>query len=233
MQFEKLQQDNVSLSFTTFPGPRESETQDLLLSTSPIGGQKPSICEFIHNEQQVLQCEINPSSVPEITASWLNRAYEIVIAKFNKSILNTLHEHEDHYMNTESIIARYGIQVLRVGSLLDQPQVHIENEALSYLIQTPWRNAHELDYQIARMVFYANGDVLRENYVQRMVYEFGTSTRGISNAHVVKHLIQSFTYDVINRFDFKTASGLFDVQLPPTSIPVPTRFVSDQGKKAA
>lgn len=217
LDFDTFKKNGVSLSLISFAGTHESNRQDLLLLQSAGNSSKSGI-QVIHDEFSLLEVEFNTGLRPLITKDWLLDSFGVAIKKLNEVILGTLLNHQEKYVSTESIIARYGTQVLRVGALLGNPQIHIENAALSYLLETPWRNEHELDFVISMMVFRMEGDVLRKPFVQNMVYDFGTSIRGVSNSNAVRSMIESFSLDVISSTDFRTASRLFGIQLESFSL---------------
>ena len=229
--FEEFQKQQVTLTFTSFAGTRESDCQDLLMQVK--SGENDSTVVIQQSPSDVLVGELTESVRDFVSPSSIWSWHSGAVDQLNQLILNDLHEHDEKYLSTEGIIARYGTEVLRVCSVLGCPHVHIENEALAYLIETPWRNENELDFLIAWMIFSLDGDVMRKNYVQKTVYEFGTSARGVSNSSAVKQLIQLFSGQVISQLNFQTALRLFKAQLAPMSFAVPVEKSTNKRRRAA
>lgn len=232
LDFDAWNNQNVHLSLTAFAGSSQAKEQDLLLLLKQDELPTDTYCILGQNEDSVLECSLGSVALGQLTPQSIYDIYSVAIQQANDRIINKLKVHDEKYLSAESIIAKYGIQVLRAGTLLNNSQIHIENEALAYLIETPWRNGAELEYVIAKMVFYLDGDILRKPYVQNYVYEFGTSLRGVSNSAVAQTLIQQFTNDVIGKFDFKVATELFAIHLESFNISMAKDLVVDE-KRAA
>ncbi|MEC9092958.1 MAG: hypothetical protein VX438_09655 [Planctomycetota bacterium] len=212
VDFDRWKKAGIELCLIGLPGTIDANQQDLLVQQE--SGVQPSDSIMItQNQHSVLDCDVTPSQLSWINPDVTYTCFQECVDSLNQKLLEHLKRQEDKYVGTDAVIATYGAEVIRAGSLLCKPQIHIENEALGYLVEVPWRNCQELEYVISRMVFYLEGDVLRKPYVQEFVYELGTSIRGISNSSVADSIIQSFTYDVLNRFDFQTTSQLLKVQL--------------------
>ena len=204
--------EGIELCLTAFPGTREANRQDLLFHVDPSRGEKTSV-DFVQNDFDVLEGTLGAGGLSGWSTQEVLDCFDTTINHLNEAILSQLKNHGQRYVGTETIIARYGTEVMRVGQLMGNSQIHIENEALAYLIEVPWRNCHELEYVIAQMVFYLDGEILKKNYVQEIVYLLGTSIRGISNSSADRTMVRSFTLDVLSRFSFQTASQLFKIQL--------------------
>lgn len=213
LNFERFQQSHIDLTLLGWPGTREANRQDILLSQSDERTAPGLAGSMNHNEFSVLEWQLPVRYLAQPNPRLPLAVFEKAVTRLDETVLDRLKNHAAQYVGIESIIARYGNEVIRSGELLGKPQIHIENEALSYLLETPWRNVNELDYVIGRMVYYLEGDVLRKPYVQDSVYEFGTAVRGVSNSSRLRTLMEQYTWDVISGFDFQTASRLFQVQL--------------------
>lgn len=237
LDFETWKAAGVELTLTAFPGTTEANRQDLLLRLDEENTTPKGAIQFLQNEFAGLECQVAKSDVSQLGCKAIQNCLSQSLEIVNDQTLSYLKQHEDKYVGTDTIIAKYATEALRVGSILDQRQVHIENDALAYLIEAPWRNCNEIEYVVCRMFFYLDGDILRKSYVQEFVYELGTSIRGISNSSVAKSIVRSFSYDILNRFSMQKLFQLLKISLEPYSLKVShvrdTRRRSGQRKDAA
>jgi len=238
IDFESWKSEGVELELVAFVGNSGANRQDYLLIADETNAKPSHIKQQAVNEFLVPELLVNQSDLNWLVPSALTQSYENAINAVSAEVHEDLKQHGENYVGAEKVIAKYGTEIIRVAGLLGKPQLHIENEALQYLINSPWRNARELEFAIARMAFYASDDVLREAYVIDKVYDFSTSIRGVFNAKESKPLVNQFVWDVVNSKCIKTTLELLRTQVEGIRIPCKSKRIgkpaaSDSHRKAA
>lgn len=213
IDFEDWRKEGVELGLVAFVGNSGSNRQDLLLVADETNAKSSQIKQQAVNEFLVPELLVNQINLNWLAPSTLIETYENAIDRVSEEVHEDLKQHGENYVGAEKVIAKYGTEIIRVVGLLERPQLHIENEALQYLINSPWRNTRELEFAIARMAFYANDDVLREAYVIDKVYDFSTSIRGIFNAKESKPLVNQFVWDAVNTNGIKATLELLQTNV--------------------
>ena len=238
IDFESWKSAGVELGLVAFVGNSEANRQDFLLIADEVNSKPSHIKQQTVNEFLVPELLVNQSDLNWLVPSTLIQSYENAINAVSAEVHEDLKQHGENYVGAEKVIAKYGTEITRVAGLFGKPQLHIENEALQYLINSPWRNARELEFAIARMAFYASDDVLRESYVVDKVYDFSTSIRGVFNAKESKPFVNQFIWDVVNSKCVKTTLELLRTKIEGVRISrrlkrIAKLSASDSHRKAA
>lgn len=226
VDLENWRRQDLSVCLTAFAGTTDANEQDILFDMDTAAAEWSTTVRVQCNKFDTFECRIPRNRANLLKPDRIKSMFGQSVLCLAEKMLDRLHTHDNKYLEKETVISRFGSEILRVGNLLGKPHVHIENSALLYLIDTPWRNSAEIEFLVARSIPILQGDVLRKSFVQDQVYQVGTAVRGISNSGDAREMVRQLAWQLIESFDVRTALQVFqtgfegfDFALVPNTIP--------------